>query len=174
MVMSKAHERGEQADTTLARMGVVTGVDLIDGLEKYRGAQETAGKIRSRIAAKEAEMVQLRARYEGFDSSIYNQQRKKRWAQLIEDERARARETGDGKAPSEARLEVFAYAHPQYGRILDDAEKDMLLLKQKQKELAEIQGELETALGVVAYFDKLCRANEAVIGFARGEMGLQR
>lgn len=173
MVMSKTHERGERDDTTLARMGVVTGVDLMDGLEKYRGAQEAAGKIRSRIAAKEAELVQLRARYEGFDSSIYNQQRKKRWAQLIEDERQRAR-AADEKPPSEARLEVFAYAHPQYGRILDDAERDMQLLKDKQQKLAELQGELETAMGVVAYYDKVCRANEAVIGFARGEMGLQR
>jgi chromosome segregation ATPase len=170
---SEEGRSGVRADTALARMLAITGVDLMDGLDHYRGAQQEAGKVRERIAATEAELVQLRARYDGYDSSPYNQQRKKLLAQLAEDERARAIRSEE-KVPSEAKLDNFAHAHPQYARYLEDGGKDRLLLEEKRARLNALQGELETALGVVSYYDKVCRANDAVIGFARAEMGLTR
>jgi len=173
MVMSKTHERGERDDTTLARMGVVTGVDLMDGLEKYRGAQKEAAAIRAELAPLNARLAQLKARYDGFDTSQYNLHRKRLWAQLAEDERKAAVRRGE-KAPSDTALEKFAYAHPQYERHLEQGDSDRKEMEKLKADVAEVESRLETALGVVAYYDKVCRANDAVIGFARGEMGLQR
>jgi hypothetical protein len=146
---------------------VVVGTNPQEPLDLYLGAQKEAARIRDDMREVDALLASHKARYwaAGTSPSFYDVDRKALLARLKH--QLRADYTGV-KVTNDA-LDDEAHAHREYRDFIDREREGRLEMEVLQKKMSGLQSKLETALGVIAYYDRAIRLTEEMVRFARTE-----
>jgi hypothetical protein len=161
---------GKYSDDVLDVVQITVGTDPQPVLDLYLAAQKQAGKIREELAEIGSRLASHKARYwgNGTNPSFFDIDRKNLLARISE--RIRNDRLGRGEKVTEAALESAAHADRDYLDFIDRERVGRLEMELLQVRHSGVRDRLETAMGVVSYYDKAIRLTEELIRFARGEL----